>query len=102
MRSVYIKALLWSFGILIFSLAGFLVVSRTITFRTFAKGTPIARNAATQFEEAGLEYENGGPKALSSYLAWQRSFYPTLHFYFPRKGRDLVKGRDRPPVLQMS
>jgi two-component system sensor histidine kinase CpxA len=102
MRSVYVKALLWSFGILIFSLAGFLVVSRTITFRTFAKGTPIARNAATQFEEAGLEYENGGPKALSSYLAWQHSFYPTLHFYFARKGRDLVTGADRSQLLKMA
>jgi two-component system sensor histidine kinase CpxA len=102
MRSVYIKALLWSFGILIFSLAGFLVVSRTITFRTFAEGTPIGRNAATQFEEAGLEYENGGPKALSSYLDWQRSFYPRLHFYFARKGRDLVTGADRSQLLKMA
>jgi signal transduction histidine kinase len=102
MRSVYIKAVLWSFGILIFSLAGFLVVSRTIAIRTFAPGTPIARNAATQFEEAGLEYENGGPKALSSYLDWQHSFYPTLHFYFARKGRDLVTGADRSHLLKMA
>jgi len=68
MRSVYIKALVLSFGILIFALAGFLVISRIMTYRMFAKGTPIARNAAMQFEEAGLEYENGGAKALASYL----------------------------------
>ena len=85
MRSVYIKALLLSIGILIFSLAGFLVISRTMTYRLFAKGTPIGRNAAMQFEEAGLEYENGGAKALASYLDWQHSFYPSLHFYFAGK-----------------
>ena len=102
MRSVYIRALLLSIGILIFSLAGFLVVSRTMTFRTFAQGTPIGRNAATQFEEAGLEYENGGSKALASYLGWQHSFYPRLHFYFTRNGRDLVNGTDRSGLLRMA
>src|SRR5271169_619641 len=102
MRSVYIKALLLSFGILIFALAGFLVISRTITYRSFGKGTPIGRNAAMQFEEGSLEYENGGPKALSSYLDWQRSFYPRLHFYFTRKGRDLVTGADRSRLLRMA
>jgi signal transduction histidine kinase len=102
MRSVYIKALLLSIGILVFSLAGFLVISRTVTYRMFAKGTPIARNAAMQFEEAGLEYQNGGAKALASYLGWQQSFYPSLHFYFVRKGRDLVTGEDRSQLLRMA
>lgn len=102
MRSVYIKALLLSVGILIFSMAGFLVISRTITFRLFAKGTPIGHNADTQFEEAGLEYQNGGAKALASYLGWQHSFYPRLHFYFARKGRDLVTGEDRSGLLKMA
>ena len=55
-------------------------------------GTRIGRNAAVQFEEAGLEYQNGGARALASYLDWQRSFYPTLEFYFVRNGRDLVTG----------
>lgn len=102
MRSAYVKALLLSVGILIFSMAGFLVISRIITFRLFEKGTPIGRNAATQFEEASLEYENGGPKALSSYLDWQHSFYPMLHFYYARKGRDLVSGADRSQLLKMA
>jgi two-component system sensor histidine kinase CpxA len=102
MRSVYIKALVLSFGILIFALAGFLVISRIMTYRMFAKGTPIARNAAMQFEEAGLEYENGGAKALASYLGWQHSFYPSLNFYFVRKGRDLVSGEDRSHLLRMA
>jgi signal transduction histidine kinase len=100
MKSVYVKALLLSIGILIFSLAGFLVISRTVTYRMFAKGTPIARNAAMQFEEAGLEYQNGGAKALASYIGWQQSFYPSLHFYFVRKGRDLVTGEDRSQLLR--
>ena len=43
MRSVYIKALLLSIGILVFSLAGFLVISRTMTYRLFADGSPIGR-----------------------------------------------------------
>jgi len=102
MKSVYIKALLLSMGILIFSLAGFLVVSRTMTYRMFGKETPIGRNAAMQFEEASLEYENGGSRALSSYLDWQHAFYPRLHFYFARKGRDLATGADRSQLLKMA
>jgi signal transduction histidine kinase len=102
MKSVYLKALLLSIGILVFSLAGFLVVSRTMTYRLFAEGSPIGRNAAMQFEEAGLEYDNGGAKALASYLGWQQSFYPSLHFYFVRKGRDLVSGEDRSHLLMMA
>src|SRR3954451_22548367 len=100
MRSVYAKVLLLSFGILIFSLGGFLVISRTMTYRNFGKETPVGRNAAMQFEEARLEYETGGPKALSSYLGWQHSFYPKLQFYFARKGRDLVTGEDRSQLLR--
>jgi two-component system sensor histidine kinase CpxA len=102
MKSVYIKALLLSIGILVFSLAGFLVISRTMTYRMFAEGSPIGRNAAMQFEEAGLAYENGGATALSSYLGWQRSLYPQLNFYFVRKGRDLVTGVDRSGLLRIA
>ena len=102
MKSVYVRALLLSIGILVFSLAGFLVVSRTMTYRLFAEGSPISRNASMQFEEAGLEYENGGAKALASYLGWQHSFYPSLHFYFVRNGRDLVSGEDRSHLLAMA
>ena len=102
MRSVYFKALLLSLGILIFSLAGFLVISRIVTYREFAKDRPIGRNAALQFEEASLEYENGGTTALASYLNWQQKFYPRLNFYFARKGRDLVTGQDRTILLNMA
>jgi signal transduction histidine kinase len=102
MRSAYIKAVLWSFGILLFSLAGFLGVSRRMTYRMFDKDAPIGRNARMQFEEAALEYENGGPSALKSYLDWQHAFYPGLHFYFVRNGRDLVTGADRSQLLKMA
>ena len=89
MRSVYIKALVLSFGILIFALAGFLVISRIMTYRMFAKGTPIARNAAMQFEEAGLEYENGGAKAL----AWRTLCVCTARCgrVYTRRNRDSAR-----------
>jgi two-component system sensor histidine kinase CpxA len=102
MRSVYIKALLWSVGILIFSLGGFLVISRTMTYRNFDKETPKGRNTDMQFQEAELEYQNGGPVALATYLGWQKAFYPKLHFYFARNGRDLVSGADRSRLLNMA
>jgi len=102
MKSVYIKALLLSIGTLVFSLAGFLVISRTMTYRMFAKGSPIGRNAAIQSEEASLAYEKGGATALSSYLGSQHSLYPQLNFYFVRKGRDLVTGVDRSGLLRMA
>ncbi len=102
MKSVYIKALLLSIGILVFALAGFLVISRTLTYRMFAEGSPIGRNAAMQFEEASLAYRNGGATVLSSYLDRQHSLYPRLNFYFVRKGRDLVTGVDRSGLLRMA
>ncbi len=102
MRSIYLKALFLSLGILIFSLAGFLAISRIVTYREFGKDAPIGRNAAIQFEEAGLEYQNGGPSALAAYLGWQKKFYPRLNFYFTRNGRDLVTGQDRRPLLRMA
>ena len=102
MRSVRSKILLFSFGILTFSLGGFLVISRTMTYKSFAKRAPIGRNAMTQFEEASLEYENGGAKALSTYLRWQHVYYPGLHFYFVRNGVDLVTRQDRSGLLNMA
>jgi len=99
-RPVYLKALLLSLGILIFSLAGYLVISRITTYRQFEPGTPIGRNVAVQFQDASLEYENGGPKALHVYLMWQKTFYPRLNFYFARNGRDLVTGADRSQLLR--
>ena len=95
MKSVYLRVLWLCFGTLVFALGGFLVISRIMTRQSFDKRAPIGRNAELQFEEAGLEYENGGAKALSTYLAWQHSFYPELDFYYTRKGRDLVTGEDR-------
>ena len=102
MRSVYAKTLLLSLGILILSMGGFLVISRMMTYRSFGTQAPIGRNAALQYEEARQEYENGGPKALSSYLGWQHSFYPQLHFFFIRKGTDLVNGADRSQLLGLA
>jgi signal transduction histidine kinase len=102
MRSVRTKMLLFSFGILVFSLGGFLVISRTMTYKSFAQRAPIGRNAMTQFEEASLEYENGGPKALSAYLRWQHQYYPGLRFFFVRNGVDLVTGEDRSRLLAMA
>jgi signal transduction histidine kinase len=102
MRSVRTKMLLFSFGILIFSLGGFLVISRTMTYKSFAKRAPIGRNAMTQFEEASLEYENGGAKALSVYLRWQHLYYPGLRFFFTKNGVDLVTGEDRSGLLAMA
>lgn len=102
MRSIYLKALLLSLGILIFSLAGFLAISRIVTYREFGKDRPIGQNAVVQFEEASLEYQNGGPGALAAYLGWQKKFYPRLNFYFTRNGRDLVTGQDRGRLLRMA
>lgn len=102
MKSVYLRVLWLCFGTLVFALGGFLVISRVMTQRSFDKRAPIGRNAELQFEEAGLEYENGGAKALSTYLAWQHSFYPELEFYYTKKGRDLVTGVDRSSLLKMA
>ena len=99
MRSVYSKVLFLAFGVVVFAMCVFVVISRSMTYKSFGLDTPIGRSALTQFQEAGLEYQNGGTKALASYMNWQASFYPTLHFYYAWRGRDLVTGADRSRLL---
>lgn len=102
MRSVVSKVLLLAFGVLLFSIGVFVVISRSMTYKRFEPETPIGRNTLTQFQEATLAYQNGGTNALASYLNRQSSFYPALHFYYAWKGRDLVTGEDRSPLLAMA
>jgi signal transduction histidine kinase len=102
MRSVRTKVLLFSIGILTLSLGGFLVISRTLTYRRFAHQTPIGRNTLAQFKEASVKYQNGGPPALADYLGSQHALYPELQFFFSKKGRDLVTQEDRSRLLAMA
>src|SRR6266849_6395357 len=102
MKSVYIKVLWLSFGILVFALGGFLYISRTMTHENFAEEAPIGRNANTQFEEAKRAYQSGGKDAVAEYLGTLHTSYPRLQFYFAKNSRDLVNGADRSRLLGMA
>jgi signal transduction histidine kinase len=102
MRTVYTKALLWALGILLLSLGGFLAISRTMAYDLFAQGTPIARNANMQFDEAKRAFQRGGRDALAVYVDAQNQAYPNLQFFFLRNGRDLVDGVDRSRFLEIA
>ena len=88
MKSLYWRALLWSFAVLVLSFTGFLVISRGVTVRSFDPAQPIGRNVSAQFREAQNTYEAWGAHALAGYLERQSGYYPRLHFYFSnRKGQ---------------
>src|SRR6266700_4127901 len=102
MKSVYIKVLWLSFGILVFALGGFLYISRSMARESFAEEAPVGRNATTQFEEAKRAYQSGGKDAVAEYLDTLRTAYPRLQFYFTENRRDLVNGADRLRLLGMA
>ena len=102
MRTVYTKVVVWALGILLFSLGGFLVISRTMAYDLFAEGNPITRNANMQFDEAKRAYQRGGAEALSAYMEAQNLAYPNLRLFFVRKGRDLVDDVDRSRLVEMA
>lgn len=103
MRSVYAKILVWALGILLFSMAAFLVISRNLSYGNFDDPeSGIARNAAIQFEAAKQAFLNGGKSGLDTYLESQHFLYPKIRFFFLDKGRDLVTGADRSRLLAMA
>jgi signal transduction histidine kinase len=98
MKSLYWRALLWSFAILVLSFTGFLVISRVVTVRSFDPAEPIGRNVSAQFRESQTLYETGGTGTVAHYLERQTGYYPRLHFYFLKQGKDVVTGVDRSRV----
>src|SRR5438874_7610802 len=98
MRSVYTKILLWCFGVLVLSLAAFIVIT------IFVSGRPAGTRmfggmSALQLEEATGAYQSGGSKQLAAYLQKLDTFLHGRHFFTDPNGTDLVTGEDHSVLL---
>jgi signal transduction histidine kinase len=97
-RSLFTKILLWFVATTLVSLAA-LVATSTFLVARFGPHDFFAQTIALQIDDARLAYEEGGPTRLSSYLHRLDTFYPVEHFLTDSRGRDLVSGIDRSPLL---
>jgi signal transduction histidine kinase len=99
MRTVFAKILLWSFGMLVLSLAAYLFISTGMESRISGKGGPFQRTVAFQVDQAEVTYRSGGPAALAAYLRKLQVFFGPEHFFTDAQGKDLATGADRSALL---
>src|ERR1700674_2641359 len=98
MRSVYTKILLWCFGILVLSLAAFIVIT------IFVSGRPAGHKvfggmSALQLDEAIEAYQSGGTKQLDAYLHKLDTFLNGRHFFTDANGKNVITGEDHSALL---
>ena len=98
MRSVYTKIFLWCFGVLILSLAAFIVITIFVSGRP--AGTRVFGGmSALQLESALEAYQSGGNKQLAAYLHKLDTLLNGRHYFTDADGKDLVSGEDRSALL---
>jgi signal transduction histidine kinase len=98
LTSLFTKILLWFVATTFVSLAG-LVATSTFLVARFGPDDFFEQTITLQLDDARRAYEEGGPTRLSAYLHRLDSFYPVEHFLTDQRGRDLVSGVDRSPLL---
>jgi signal transduction histidine kinase len=98
MRSVYTKILLWCFGVLILSLAAFIVITLFVSGRP-AGAKMFGGMSALQLEGATEAYQSGGTKQLAAYLQKLDKFLNGRHFFTDANGKDVITGEDRSALL---
>jgi len=101
MRSVYAKIFLCCLGTLLVSLVGFVLVSRVIVLGGNGRGSPFERLNALQLADAKSAYESGGSSKLAERLTRVSTFLPGKYYLTDARGRDLVSGEDRSPLLAL-
>ena len=94
MKSVYMKVVVYSAVLLLFSLGAVLVISRYIRYIGQEGDGAIAQNTRAQFMAARAAYEAGGQPAIAEYIKSQEALYPQVHYYLVMNGRDLATGGD--------
>jgi two-component system sensor histidine kinase CpxA len=98
MRSVYTKILFWCFGVLVFSLAAFILITIFVSGRP--AGTRVFGGmSALQLVEATEAYQSGGAKQLAAYLQKLDTFLHGRHFFTDAVGKDLITGEDHSALL---
>jgi signal transduction histidine kinase len=99
MRSIYIKVLLWCFGILLLSLVAFGFVSTYVFTQMAGKNSFFERMNDLQLEEARQIYESEGPARLQEHLQQVNKILGGSRYLTDAKGRDLISGDDLSPLL---
>src|SRR3954454_20407381 len=93
------KVLIWFGGMLLFSLAGYILTAWVTAPRTSAR-EPFKRSVAMfEFNEAIRAYENGGTAGLKEYIARLDKGVPADHHLLNAAGKDLATGEDRTEAL---
>lgn len=98
MRSLYARIVLWGFGTLMLSLAGFFLISRAMMRRS--DGGPFESLGAFTTAGARESLASGGPSALKVYLDKLNRYFRAEHLLLDRNGRDLASGADRSDLLR--
>jgi signal transduction histidine kinase len=98
LRSLFTKILLWFLATTLVSMAALLATS-TVLLARFGPDDFFAHTIALQIDDARRAYEEGGSIRLATYLHRLDAFYPVEHFLTDARGRDLLNGVDRSPLL---
>jgi len=102
MKSLYVKILLCSLLTLLLSLGAFFVISTSVTRGVAGPRGLIADVHAWQTAEAVKAYESGGAAALETYMTNLHRFLKEREYLTDSKGKDLLTGEDRSPLLELS
>jgi two-component system sensor histidine kinase CpxA len=93
------RILLWFFGTLLFSFAGYMMTSFWIAQRSPMRQEMFRRTIEYTSSEAAFAYETGGREALRTVLERQDEVFPGRHHLIEASGRDLLTGEDRSALL---
>ncbi len=88
------KILLWTLGLLIFSLVAYLVASYSLRPAAQLRHELGRRLIDFQMEETVRAYQSGGREALAQLLGRLDRQFPGRHHLLDSAGRDLVTGKD--------
>jgi signal transduction histidine kinase len=97
-RSLFAKILLWLLATVVTAFVGFSLIE--VRFDDAMSHAPMARAFRSQAREAREAYEAGGPKALRWDLDRVKEIFQADAMLTDAKGRDLVTGDDRSPLIR--
>lgn len=102
MRSVYVRISLSLFATLVLSLIAYLEVTRVVAFQTTRRTGQFGKLQSMELEQAREAYEAGGTLKLRAFIGRLERYLHGSHYLTDARGRDLVTGQDRSPLLAIA
>jgi signal transduction histidine kinase len=87
------------FATLVLSLIAFLEVTRVVSFQASHRTGQFGQIQSMELEQAREAYEAGGPLKLRAFIDRLERYLRGNHYLTDARGRDLVTGQDRSPLL---